>query len=255
MTETYSESLYSKDVKFYCYDTINSTNRYALDNINEFNDFSIISADTQSSGRGRFDRNWKSDKNGNIYASIVLKDLPEYNEESPIATITQYMAVTVKNVLREYIKNISIKWPNDILVNNKKICGILSSAVFSKNRLDAVVIGFGINITNTKEDLESIEKPATSLLIEYNKIVDKKEILQKISKLFFKNLDLFLDKGFSIIKDEYLASSSTIDTNVTVHTPQGSVSGFAESIDDKGILTIIDNEENKIKINTGDVVW
>ena len=242
----------SKKISFYCFDEIDSTNKFCIENFLSLNDNSIVIADTQTSGKGRFNRAWKSDTVGNIYATILLKNI---STNPTISTITQYTSLIIKEVLQEFITTPKIKWPNDILINDKKICGILSSAIFKENKIDALIIGFGINLIGKKEDFASIDKPATSLFIESGKIVDKDEIITKIAYNFFKNLDNYLSNGFECIKKEYIKNSLTYNTNVKISTPNGLVEGFAKDINDNGELVIIDNNNKIININTGDVLW
>jgi len=253
----FSKKFAKKKVDFYHCNTINSTNKFALENISKFNKNTIIITDIQTSGRGRLSRTWKSDTKGNIYASIVLKNIPKYSEDSPIATITQYTSTIIRDVISDCIANdsVKIKWPNDILINDKKVCGILSNAVFSKNNLEAVVIGFGINLVNTKENLKTIDKPATSIFIETSKILDVNDILNEVLDHFFEKLDLFFTEGFNLIKNDYEKYSYTIGKNVTVDMPQKQISGFAKSVDERGLLIVIDKDNKINKINTGDVLW
>ena len=115
------------------FDTIDSTNTYALEHFEELEDFCAIVANIQTQGRGRFERKWISSDNENIYLSFVLK--PQNTRF--VTNLTQYLSVAVSKVLMTYGVNPKIKWPNDVLINNKKICGILCESKLKQNKIQA----------------------------------------------------------------------------------------------------------------------
>ncbi len=247
----------SKKVSLYHLKNVDSTNRYVTDNSDKLENYSIVSAETQTMGKGRVNRSWDSSVKGNIYASILLKDLSFQGQDSPIYSITQFAAITIRDILAEIIGSsyeLKIKWPNDLILNDKKVCGILSSANFTSNSKADLVIGFGINLQNSREELAKIDKPATSIFTETGISVLPNELLEEIAKRFMLNLDDFLTSGFSHIREVYEANSYTLGKNVTIITPQGEVVGKAIGVNSNGFIKIENN--NKINlVNTGDVVW
>ena len=105
------------------FDEIDSTNNYLKNSYQLLDNFTFVSADYQSKGKGRNDRVWESIKGSNLMFSILIKD-PKLIEVSTILSLVT--AVEISRLLESYsINNVSIKWPNDVLVNDKKICGIL----------------------------------------------------------------------------------------------------------------------------------
>ena len=139
---------------------VESTNKYAKEHIKNFNDMTLIYTDNQTNGRGRLDRKWSFGGKDNIYASIILKPSDEMKEI--YSNLTQYLCVVLAQTFEEYGVTPTIKWPNDIQINGKKISGILAEGVIENGKLEGLILGFGINL-NTKIDfLSKINQPATS---------------------------------------------------------------------------------------------
>ena len=176
------------------YKKLNSTNKFALENISSLPDNSIISADIQDTGRGRLDRKWVSDKPNNCYISFVLK--PDLKFQKNFPNITQYLSIVLCETLEAYGIEPNIKWPNDVLVNNKKIAGILSEMSFSAKGYEGIVLGIGVNLNLSKSDLEDINIPATSLNLETSKNINKELFINSLCDNFYADYDFFLKNGF-----------------------------------------------------------
>ncbi len=147
-------------------DEIDSTNRYGQDNFTDLADGTLIVADSQTAGRGRRGRTWISPPGQNIYASYIVKQPIE-----PIWNATRILSLGTLNVIDLFAPELkcSIKWPNDLYCNGKKLAGILcESHIGPNNRPDGAILGIGININMPQETLEKISHPATSLLAECN---------------------------------------------------------------------------------------
>lgn len=175
------------------FDTISSTNSYLKENYQEFDNFAFISADYQFCGKGRYERKWISEKGKNLLFSLLIKDeqlLNSFNVLSLVSAVSicEYLEKTLK------IKNVSIKWPNDVFVNNKKICGILLEGQIPHY----VVIGIGLNVNQRKFAGEFNNSP-TSISKELGHDIDIyqlkndlfKMILEKFSKLLDKKVEFF----------------------------------------------------------------
>ena len=232
---------------------IPSTNSYALEHISAFDDKSIVFAPHQSSGRGRFDRHWVCDDSENIYMSIILK--PENVTNYPFPNLTQYLSVVVCKVLeREFLLKPSIKWPNDILVENAKISGILAESCMVNNKIEGIVLGLGLNVNLRKETLDNIDQNATSIGVLTEQQYDVEKILIKICDEFFENYDAFIQGGFEYIKTEYINRCGFLGKNILIRESGEKKPYFAKSIDDEGLLVAVDELNNECKIITGDVL-
>lgn len=230
---------------------ITSTNTHALKNISEYSDRDVLMAEVQTEGRGRFDRKWISDKPGNIYISFVLK--PE--NISYLNNIPQYLSVKLCEVLEAYGVNPVIKWPNDVLINNKKIAGILAQTSIRGNTFNGLVLGIGVNLNFAQEDMEKIDRPAASLNLVLGKKVDRDKFLEDLLNSFFENYDEFLSTGFDFIKNDYTKRAYFLGNTVTVDTYKTKIRGIAKKIEDDGSLLIISDEFSvEIIVNMGEIL-
>ncbi len=181
------------------FNVLESTSAWAHEHLEELDNFDVVSCDLQSNGHGQFKRTWfSSSKNGgNIYISIILKpdNITHLNE------LTRFCALVAAKTLEDYSLKPTFKYPNDVLVNNKKISGILAESEFIGNRLKGVIVGIGINLNLDNEELKQIDKSATSIFAESGKTVNKNEFLNLFLGNFEKKYEDFLING---IKGEIL---------------------------------------------------
>ena len=197
-------------------DEVNSTNLYAKQNLEILSDRTIVIADKQTNGRGRFDRTWIDLGEENLFMTIILKPSSSFNEV--YANLTQYLSVVLVKILEEYGLSPKIKWPNDVMVNDGKISGILSETVMQGSNFKGIVLGIGVNLNADKGDLKQIkERVATALNIELNReYIDKKLFTEKLLNEFFKNYEEFLKLGFSMIKKEYVQKCNFLNKEISV---------------------------------------
>jgi BirA family transcriptional regulator, biotin operon repressor / biotin---[acetyl-CoA-carboxylase] ligase len=234
------------------FNEVSSTNLYALEHISSISDKTIITSDIQLNGRGRLNRKWISSSSENLYLSIVLK--PEGTIQNlPLANITQYMCIILCRIFQNYSISPSIKWPNDILINNKKICGILSEVSFSGNSFNGIVTGIGINLNNNPGENEYIDKPVTSLYCETKSKIDKTNFLIDLLSSFFDTYQNFLTGGFKSIKNEYLTYFPFISRNITINNQNSVTEGKVKDISDDGTLILTKSEGTEINIIAGDI--
>lgn len=234
-------------------DVVDSTNLYAKENLQTLPDRTVISAERQTSGRGRFDRTWVDLGDSNIFMSIVLK--PSQNFDCIYTNITQYLSVVLCNVIEQYGITAEIKWPNDVLVGGKKIAGILSETVMQGSNFKGLVLGIGINLNSKISDLKTIkDKDATSLNIELSiESVNKEKFLNKLLEEFFKNYDEFLKKGFTLIRNEYLSRACFLNKEISVMVFNNRKSGIAKDINTSGEL-VLENDKKEFVLTMGDIL-
>ncbi len=234
-------------------DEVNSTNLYAKQNLEILSDRTIVIADKQTNGRGRFDRTWIDLGEGNLFMTIILKPSSSFNEV--YANLTQYLSVVLVKILEEYGLSPKIKWPNDVMVNDAKISGILSETVMQGSNFKGIVLGIGVNLNADKGDLKQIkERVATALNIELNReYIDKKLFTEKLLNEFFKNYEEFLKLGFSMIKKEYVQKCNFLNKEISVQVFNKKKSGIAKRINDNGELVL---EKNNIEfiLTMGDIL-
>jgi len=234
---------------------ITSTNTHALRNIADFSDRDVLMAEVQTEGRGRFDRKWISDKPENIYISFVLKPIIKIGEDSSLNNIPQYLSVKLCEVLETYDLNPVIKWPNDVLLENKKIAGILAQTSIRGNTFQGLVLGIGVNLNFEKTDMGKIDRPATSLNLVLGKKIDRDEFLKSLLERFFEDYDEFLNTGFDFIKHDYVKRAYFLGNTITVNTYKSEIRGIAKRIADDGSLVIIsENSSEETIINVGEIL-
>lgn len=231
------------------FDTINSTNTWSLENIDELKDRTLVVANHQSAGKGRFERKWVSDNKDNLYLSIVLK--PE--KLTHCANLTQYLSVVLTRVLRKYEIVSSIKWPNDVQAEGKKIAGILCESSIKGKVTKGLVLGIGVNLNMSEYELKMIDIPATSLNKLTDEPVNRDTFLSYLTEEFFDEYDEFLEKGFSIIRDEYIKKIRFLGQKITVTNFDKKEEYTAQDIAQDGSLIVLDAQNNEKIILAGDV--
>lgn len=196
----------------------------------------IVVADCQESGKGRRGRNWVSPPGINLYFTLLLK--PEFAPEQA-SMLTLLMALSVAQALKkEAAVRPGIKWPNDIVLGQKKVCGILTELTMEAGRIQSVVIGVGINMYQT-EFTERIRSTATSLALEGAGQVERMDLLHVIMNDFEANYQVFLkNRNLSGLKDAYESFLVNRGKEVRVLDPVGEYTGIALGIDEKGELLV-----------------
>lgn len=205
----------------------------------------VFIAEAQTDGRGRLGRKWSSQKGKGIWLSILLK--PDLAAED-ISKITLAAGLAVCRALG---KNAKIKWPNDIVIGSKKVCGILTEMSAERNIINYVVCGVGINV-NTESFPEEIADRATSLLAEYGRIFDRNEITARFLNEFERLYGIFLKDGLASIIDEYKEHCVTLGREVRVIGGNDDVCGTAVDIASDGSV-VIETENGCVSVSSGEV--
>lgn len=239
-------------MEFLYLDEVDSTNLYGKKNIDTLADKTVISAKRQLSGRGRLNRVWLDLGEGNLFVSVVLKPSLKFDEK--FANLTQYLSVILCKTLEQYGLQPEIKWPNDVLINGKKVAGILSETVMKGQIFKGLVLGFGINISAGYRDVKQVtDKAATSVSLELGKQVDGKLFLNDLLNLFFRDYNKFLESGFEFIKHDYIKRVNFLEKELCVKVFNDTKCGVAKGINDNGALILEKNNE-KFVLTIGDIL-
>ena len=234
------------------FDTLNSTNIEAIKQVKKGAQEGLcIVARQQTAGRGRQGRKWVSEKDSGLYFSIVL--FP--NIESKFLSLLTLMAsIAVYETLKELYKlKPDIKWSNDVLINEKKICGILAETSETNNGL-AIIVGIGINLTSLSFP-EKLKETATSIKQETNQTPDSEKLLRTLTRFFVYFYEILqTDDGPNIIRNEWAKRSSYFQRkNVRVIYESKTVYGKTCGLEENGALRI-QTKDGEIKIiQAGDV--
>ncbi|NGX41818.1 MAG: Bifunctional ligase/repressor BirA [Chlamydiae bacterium] len=231
-------------VRFH-FSAIDSTNTWAKKNTHLFDPkkITLVIADQQYSGKGRYSRRWESPPKQNIYASFCFfVPIAQPN----LVNIPQIMAISASEAMESLGFHPKLKWPNDLILSEKKVGGILCEMEQVRNHF-CVIVGIGININMPQEQLQAINQPATSLLVEGKKTVGIEEVLQHLEVNFEENLKTFLEKGFEPFLSDFKSR--------LIHSPNQPLrfhynnvlwEGVFHSINDDGSLNL-ELESGEIK--------
>lgn len=213
-------------------------------------DGTLAIAEIQTAGKGRRGRSWTSPRGSGIWMSFLLR--PEFAPEyASMLTLVTAMAVE-KAVREETGLDCQIKWPNDIVVNGRKICGILTEMSTEEDSIRYVVVGIGINV-NTREFPEEIRKTATSIAIECGHPVRRAPLAAAVLKAweeFYETFKKTLD--LSLLKEEYNSRLVNMGREVKVLAPKGDYIGTSYGITDTGEL-IVETDGQRREVMSGEV--
>lgn len=175
------------------FETIDSTNTYLKENYEKLDNFTFVSADFQSAGRGRNNRNWKSEKGENLLFSLLIKDKALIDKFSSLSVISAFSIIKALN-----LEHLSIKWPNDIYYKDSKLCGILLEAV-TRNEIECLIIGIGLNV-NQREFVGEYKITPTSFYQITNQSQDIRLLKDKIFNQIYSDF-MKVKEGYDFYND------------------------------------------------------
>ena len=236
-----------QNIKIKIFDTIGSTNDYAKNAVEQkqLTKTSLITTNTQTSGRGRFDRKFFSPAQTGIYMTIVM--FAEKNAED-ILLVTLTTAVAIVKAIKNLTGiTTNIKWVNDIFFNNKKIAGILTETVLNTktNKIESVIIGIGLNI-NTQNFPEDLKDIATSLNVN----ISRNKFIAEITNNFF---DLYNNYDNEQIITEYKKYLIT-NKKIIYYIDEQKFTGKIEGVNNNGNL-IINSNNKQVILNSGEIFF
>lgn len=196
----------------------------------------LVVAKTQTAGRGRRGRQWDSPEGDAIYMSLILRPQAE---AADVSGLTLVMALSVAQALQQLqLGGVQIKWPNDIVLNRKKLCGILTELHMENRCVSDVIIGVGINV-NQKCFASEIESIATSILIETGSGMDKDMLIDAVMEAFERNYAIY-QKTYDMtnLMEDYHAFLANCNQEVRVLNPKGEYEGIALGINLRGELLV-----------------
>ena len=196
----------------------------------------IIAAREQTAGRGRQDRKWRSAPNQNLCISLFIHTDAEL---IAVPSLTMAVALAVNDLLRSKGILSEPKWPNDVLVGGKKICGILSERIERATApTTGIIIGIGLNVNMTTEEANAIDRPATSMLIETGHANDISQTLEDL----FHPLEYWIGEwekgGFSTLRKSWTEQAGPTGKPLTVHDGNIKKSGTLAGFGDHGELLL-----------------
>jgi len=240
--ETYSK-YFNRSVKLVTLSEVDSTNNYAVKN--DLEPFTVVTAERQTEGRGRSGRKWYSDS-GNLYFSVVL----DIRDSSMLLPLNIFAGYVLADTLK-HLADVRVKWPNDMVVNGRKLAGILMETSFTGRNLEKAVLGIGLNV-NISGFPEDIKETATSLYLETGEEHSREEILASFMTNLENSFVLFTSKRVDIVK-LWRNYSAFLDKKISIHKDGVKTVYTEKGIDETGCLLAIDETGSLRTIVTGDI--
>ena len=219
-------------------DVVDSTNNYIRENLSNLENYSLVTAKHQTKGRGRITRSWYDDKNS-LTSSLLIKDVK--GDPKHLSLIASY---AIYKALKELNIDTSIKWPNDLFLNDKKLCGILIETIIT-DKIDAI-IGFGIN-TNTKAFPDTLI--ATSIYLEKGIEIDNLKLSKRIAELI---VETYEKDNFKEVVELNKANSYLMGKKVRLNYYGDGIEGIVKDLDESGNI-IIDTGISQIGVFSGEL--
>jgi len=236
--------------KIFYFDSLSSTMDKAMElGVKGAASGTLVLAESQNQGRGRLGRVWFSPKYKGLYLSLILRPdmLP-----TQASILTLLSAVSICEAIKTISGiNAQIKWPNDILIHNKKLAGILTQVVAETDKINFVIIGIGINV-NT--DREHLPREATSLKAEAGGSFSRVELTRELLREFERQYLIFKEKGFKRIIEEWKNLSHTLGEEVKIVCQNRKIEGTAVDLDASGALVVRMDNGFTEHITAGDVI-
>ncbi|ALT69459.1 biotin--[acetyl-CoA-carboxylase] ligase [Methanobrevibacter millerae] len=240
--------------ELYLFKEVMSTNTVAkFLSENDVNNGTVIISEKQSGAKGRLGKSWESPLGG-IWLSLVVKPNVDHSK-IPMITLATGVAV-VKTLERIGIENAEIKWPNDVMINDKKVCGILTEAITKFNSIESVIIGVGIDANFDVNVLsKELQEGTTTLDIELGHRVNENEIIRFFLEEFERIGILFEEGGFERILKEWRKYSYSIGKIVEVREPfSKSYDGYVLGISREGALVVEKIDGTLEKVISGECI-
>jgi len=239
------------------YPRVTSTNAFAKENLKDdnkklkFQEGAVIVAEVQSEGRGRLGRSWYS-PSGGIWLTIIL--FPNL-EPAYISRITLMTAVAlVQSIKSLYRISVQIKWPNDILSGNQKVCGILTEMIAESDRINHILVGIGVNANIKREYFpEDIREQSISLQEILGERISRIKLVQELLENFERYYDRLQKKQFAPILEEWKENAHTLGKNVTIESGGQTISGQAVDLTSEGALIIRKKDGEFVHVLSGTV--
>ncbi len=211
----------------------------------------LVIAEKQTSGRGRMGRPWHSPAGLGIWMSLVITPQISLTFAPQITLLT---AVALCRTIRKAVQvDVGIKWPNDLLIGNKKISGILVESSGEDERIRYMVIGVGISCNLQVEDYPpELREKVTSLYIESGKIVDRTKLIAAFLHQFEELYNLYLEEGFAPIRTLWESLTVSLHQPITITNSQGRMEGTMIGIDDMGALIVRRADGSEVHVYSGE---
>ncbi len=220
------------------FDRVGSTNEVAWNEAEKgAAEWTVVIADEQTGGKGRLSRKWHSPSGLGVWMSLILR--PDVRP-SVAPGITMCASLAVAKALRKlHPMSVSLKWPNDVMVKGRKICGILTEMKATGDRVEFVVCGIGINLNQGQDDFpQELRDVATSVFLATGHRADRAALVEELLRQMQKLYGLFLSRGLPALMGEWRSMCPLFGKIVRINTRGQTVEGVFHDIDAGGALVL-----------------
>jgi BirA family transcriptional regulator, biotin operon repressor / biotin---[acetyl-CoA-carboxylase] ligase len=238
--------------RVHCHPRVDSTNRLAMGLARQgAPEGTVVIADSQTAGRGRLKRVWQSPPGLNLYLSCLLRP-PIAPADASQITLTAGVAVA-EAVAQFCPGGVTLKWPNDIQIRGRKVCGILTEMRMGGDGVPVLVVGIGLNVNILGTDFDPAHRTtATSLREEAGRSLCREEVAFELCRRLEEWYRLFLAEGFEPVRRAWLARSEMTGRRVRIRFNQEEQEGLVAGIDGDGSLLLTDSSGVLQRITAGD---
>lgn len=204
----------------------------------------------QSAGRGRLGRSWEAPEGSSVMMTLLLR--PDF-EPALAPMLTLVMGLSVAAALKKLKLDVSIKWPNDVVADRRKICGILTEMGVENGSISHVAIGVGINV-NLEEFPEEMQDKAISMSIAGGRTYDRTQLIALVMECFEEHYETFMKtRSLAGLQEEYHSLLANLGQPVRVLAGENSFEGIAEGINEKGELIVRKESGDRVSVSAGEV--
>lgn len=212
----------------------------------------VLVADRQSAGRGRLGRRWESPAATNLYCSILLRPQIPPQQASQLTFLSA--VATAEALIDTYDLPVRVKWPNDLLINGRKVAGLLNEMSAESEQVRFVILGIGVNLNMRAEQFpEDLRYPATSVLLEQGGSVSRLEFVRALLEQFDRLYHRYREDGFRDIRRRWESLSDLLNARVRVDLNPGTLEGVMTGIDEDGALRLQQDDGRLERVLAGDV--
>jgi len=248
ITNNLNTKIIGKNIHYF--EKVTSTNQIAKEFIGKnIKEGTIVVSDIQTKGRGRKNRKWSSPREGLWFSVVLYPNIPP--ERAML--ITMICSVSIAQAIKEKTGiDCVIKWPNDLLIDGKKVCGVLTEIDAEIDQINYAIVGIGINVNNKVPSY--LENVAISLKGKIDKKISRVKLLKLILRYLDENYQKILDKKYEDIRKKWFSYSNIIGKKIQVNQDDKLFKGFIKNIDSSGCL-ILDTGEDIVRVSSGDIKY
>jgi BirA family transcriptional regulator, biotin operon repressor / biotin---[acetyl-CoA-carboxylase] ligase len=212
----------------------------------------VVVAEAQCRGKGRLGRVWESPAGVNLYCSVILRPpiLPARAAQMTfLSAVAVARAIADETSLRPFIK-----WPNDLLINGRKVAGLLNEMSAETEKVNFIILGIGVNINMKRGQFpEGLRHPATSLFLETGKPINRADFTRALLEALDLLYGAYLDHGYGPVREEWLARCNFLGSRVRISFLDKELTGTAKGIDEEGALLVERPDGMVERVLAGDV--